>query len=282
MFFHIFMSCADHPMVLALRPEPGAINVMHAFHSDDMRSWTHKGAMAYGVSSLGLDKVEEGLRITLIQEVRPPTWWEQVWTSKVYGYIYDGQSLSPKDWTVHDSQATAMIDPQFYNGAYWYISPPKGIVDPARSDTPIPIRNSQTEAPLYEAPRLADPSPVLFNQERHVFATQNGSVLQLSGDPLRPVDKHPGQNSLFNGTTVPFATVIDDTLLLLAQRNVNGRRLPVISSSADGKQWSQWKPIQPMPKELHACTSPVMGEDPAGGYILFCINEKPPPVNFKP
>ena len=182
-------------------------------------------------------------------------------TSKIYGYLYDGQSLSPNDWTVQDSQATAMIDPQYYDGSYWYISPPKGIVDPARSDTPIPIRNSQSEAPLYEAPDWQTLTSFCLKANGMFFATQNGSVLQLSGDPLRPVEKHPGQNSLFNGTTVPFATVIDDTLMLLAQRNVNGRRLPVISSSADGKQWTQWKPY-PTHAQRTACLHfSRLGED---------------------
>lgn len=277
----LLLSCADPPMELALIPEEGAVNVLHAFHSNDLNQWNHRGPLAYGVSSLGLDTVNEGLRLTLIQEVRPPTWYEMNFKSDIYGFIYDGKNLIPRSWSVDDEKAIAFIDPQFHDGEFWYISPPKGVFDPALSSEPIPIRASNTLNNVYSAPKLADPSPIVFKNERYIFATQNASIVQLSGDPPVVMDKHPGQNSLFNGTTVPFATSIDDTLYLLGQRNVNGRRLPVISSSKDAISWQPWKPIEPIPKELYACTSPVMGVDPVEGYILFCIDERPPPTGFK-
>ena len=48
-------------MELALIEEPGAVNVMHAFHSHDFTNWTHRGIIAWGVASLGLAIERVGL-----------------------------------------------------------------------------------------------------------------------------------------------------------------------------------------------------------------------------
>jgi hypothetical protein len=276
------LSCADPPMEMALIPEPGAVNILHAFYSEDLIEWEHQGPIAYGVSSLGLAVVEDGLRLTLIQEVRPPTWWEFHFKSVIYGYLFDGTDYTPQEWSVSDPSATAYIDPQYFESEFWYISPPIGTIDPAISDSPIALRNTGKATVQYSAPRLADPSPVRFNSELYVFATQNGSIVQLTGSPLKAVEKNPIDNGLFNGTNVPFATVFDNNLYLFAQRNVNGRHLPVYSVSTDAKSWTDWTYITPIPPELKSCTSPVVGPNPSGGYVLFCIDERPPPMGFKP
>ena len=35
----LLLSCAQDPMALALKEEPGAVNVMHGFTSADMETW---------------------------------------------------------------------------------------------------------------------------------------------------------------------------------------------------------------------------------------------------
>ena len=126
----------------------------------------------------------------------------------------------------------------------------------------------------YKSPRLADPSPVRFNQELHVFATQNASIIHLIDEPLRPIALSPETNSHFNGSTVPFATKFNDKLMLVAQRHINGRRIPVYSLSNDGRNWGKWIPLAEIPPNISACSSPVVGKNPKGGWVMFCIEEK--------
>ena len=73
MLSFLLFACSQDPMALALKEEPGAVNVMHAFKSSDLNQWTHQGIVAWGVASLGLTVgPNQDLLITAIQEVRPP------------------------------------------------------------------------------------------------------------------------------------------------------------------------------------------------------------------
>ena len=108
-------SCQQNPMELALVEEAGAVNIMHAFHSEDLQTWTHRGPKAWGVASLGMTQHTNGnLILMAIQEVRPPTWWEEKFGPPVYGYEYDGETLTPKSWKIEDEGTKAYIDPQFF------------------------------------------------------------------------------------------------------------------------------------------------------------------------
>ena len=89
---NIFLSCSSNPLELGLIEEAGARNILHWFSSPDLKIWTHNGPVAWGVTSLGLHEQNGLLAITCIQEVRPPTWWEQQ-NPKVYGYLFDGESF---------------------------------------------------------------------------------------------------------------------------------------------------------------------------------------------
>ena len=262
-------ACNQHPLELALVPESGAMNVMHWFYSPDMSTWTYKGPIAWGVTSLGAHYQDDQLAITCIQEVRPPTWFEQRYP-KVYGYLFDGESFTPTDWSIDDPDTKSYIDPQWYEGKMWYISPTGFIGDPANAPN-TPIRSEGTT--VYSAPRISDPSPVRYQDKTHIFATQNGSLVRLAGDPVQPL-LDPEEVKHFNGTTVPFAFVNDNQLYLVAQRQFNGRRTPMLSRYTNAKRWTGWKPIVDLPPSIQACTSPVVAKSPTGGWVMMCIEEK--------
>ena len=270
-YIALLFSCKGNPLELALKPESGAMNVLHWFTSDNMKDWDYQGPAAWGVTSLGAHKInDKELGITLIQEVRPPTWWEQQ-HPKVYGYSFDGSNFHPTSWTIADPETKSYIDPQMYNGEMWYISPPGYIGDPAKApSTPIRSSNGVTH---FEAPRISDPSPIYFEGQTHVFATQNGSLVHLIDNPLRPyID--PDEAKHFGGTTVPFAFIHKDELYLVAQRQYDGRRIPMISKYTAAKRWNGWKPITSIPPSIHACTSPIVAPNPIGGWVMMCIEEK--------
>ncbi|MEC7986716.1 MAG: hypothetical protein VX278_16230 [Myxococcota bacterium] len=262
-------------MALALVEEPGAVNVMHGFYSEDLDTWTHWGIIAWGVASLGLAIDEDqSLLITAIQEVRPPTWWELRGDPPIRGYKYDGTTWHPKAWKIEDVETKAYIDPQIFDGQVWYISPTGTSGDPAKKKNLIPIRSSNPGKDRYLGYGLADPSPVYFNGELHLFATQDMHIVHAKGNPLRGVMTHPGKNDIFNFASVPFALSVGDELWLTAQANINGRRIPVLSKTKDALHWSRWKPIGNIPKAIRNCTSPVLGPHPKGGWLLLCIEEK--------
>ena len=271
----IFLACSQDPMELALIEEPGAVNVMHAFHSHDFTNWTHRGIIAWGVASLGLAiDDDQSLLITAIQEVRPPTWYEQQTDPPVRGYRYNGETWEPKAWKVVDTETRSYIDPQIFNGQIWYISPSGQSGDPAKKKSLIPIRSSNPGLERYLGYGLADPSPVYFQNELHLFATQDMHIVHAKGHPLRGVMTHPGKNDIFNHASVPFALTVDDELWLVAQGNIQGRRIPVLAKSSDALHWTRWIPIGNIPKKMRNCTSPVLGPDPKGGWLLLCIEEK--------
>ena len=62
------------------------------------------------------------LLLMAIQEVRHPNWYEERFGPPVYGFEYDGTSLTPKAWKIEDKDTKAYIDPQFFENQMWYIS----------------------------------------------------------------------------------------------------------------------------------------------------------------
>jgi hypothetical protein len=96
----------------------------------------------------------------------------------------------------------------------------------------------------------------------------------LFDEPFRRVPLSPETNSHFNGTTVPFATIYNDQLMLVAQKHINGRRVPTYSLSKDARNWSKWKVLADIPMHIQACSSPVVGPNPKGGWIMMCIEER--------
>lgn len=274
---NIFLSCSPHPLHLALKEESRALHILHWFSSPDLKNWTHEGPVAWGVTSLGLHEQDGQLALTCIQEVRPPNWFEQQ-DPPVYGYLFDGETFKPHSWSIDDSSTRAFIDPQYFEGRMWYISPTGYTGDPALSPD-IPIRSESPGMEHYKNSNLADPSPVRFKDHLYLFASYNAGIIQLEGNPFRPVQSTLNRNSHFNGVTVPFATQIGDEVWLLAQQQIDNRRLPVFSVSSDLKKWSSWKVLAPIPLDIEACSSPVIGTNPKGGWAMFCIEERKPPEN---
>ena len=266
------MGCTSNPLDLALKEEPGAMNVLHWFTSVDMKTWTHQGPIAWGVTSLGAHQMDDQrLGITCIQEVRPPNWWEQQ-NPKVYGYLFDGETFEATTWSIDDSQTQSYIDPQWFEGHMWYISPTGYTGDPAHAPS-TPLRSSNPGIEHFAAPKISDPSIVRYQDEQWIFLTQNGSLLLLKGEnPKTYLD--PEYTKHFNGSTVPFAFVSDGILYLAAQRQFNGRRIPMISHLNQFNKWSGWKPITDMPMSIQACTSPIVQPNPKGGWVMMCIEEK--------
>ena len=270
----LITACEEDPMATARRPDPNAVNVMHAFQTPDLTQWNHLGIIAYGAASLGLAIDREGaLLITCIQEVRPPTWWEQKTDPPVRGYRFDGETWEPKAWAVDDNGSRSYIDPQMFEGKMWYITPKSSVGDPAQQRTKIEVRSSNPGIVHLSGQRLADPSPARFNNEFHLFLTENMRIKHLKGTPLQAVQPPIGTQNILNFATVPFAITIADELWLLGQQNVQGRRLPVITKSKDGSTWAKWEPIGDIPRTLKNCTSPVLGPHPKGGWLLLCIEE---------
>ncbi|MDG1482907.1 MAG: hypothetical protein P8R54_25170 [Myxococcota bacterium] len=229
--------------------------------------------MVWGFVSLGMAQDEEGsLLLTGIQEVRPPTWLEERLGPKVHGFLYDGEELHPREWSIQDKESRSYLDPQYFEEQMWYISPQGRSGDPAQHAQSIPIRSSDPGVERFSEQGLADPSPIRVNGKLHVFATYRGNIVHLTGEPLQ-------HHVTINGATVPFPVEIDGEVMLLGQKLLSGRRSPVISRDilaplepGEHSRKPSWKALLPM-DDLRVCASPVLGPDPAGGWILFCVEE---------
>jgi hypothetical protein len=265
------MACQQNPMKSALQQDPSARNVMHAFHSTDLQTWEHRGPQAWGFVSLGMSQDDDGnVLLTGIQEVRSPTWFEKRLGPKVYGFLYDGEELHPHEWSIQDQESRSHIDPQYFEEQMWYIAPEGSSGDPVQRAKPISIRSSNPGTERFSEKNLADPSPIRVDGQLHVFATYRGNIAHLTGDPLQ-------HHININGATVPFPVEIDGEVMLLAQKLINGRRQPVISRDIlsplrpdEHSRKPSWRALLPM-DDMKVCASPVLGPDPAGGWILFCV-----------
>ena len=265
------------PMEMALTPEAGAVSVVHGFTSSDLKIWQPlPEPIAYGVSSLGLSVEDGALILTGLQEVRPPSFWEEKVTgAPIRGLEFDGETWEPRHWSIDDEVARSHIDPQAFEDGFWYIAPSGQTGDPVEQLS-VPIRSSPPPTEHFVGQGVADPAPIRIAGVLHVFATSRGNIVHLTGDPLQVL-------ATLNGATVPFPVMVDGSLLLLAQRSVEGRRQPVtarIDLGNPNKRVS-WKPMLPM-EGLRSCTSPVMGPHPTdGGWLLLCVEERTP-TGYKP
>lgn len=263
------VACApEHPPL-----DPRLLNTeLRAFTSaDGGATWAlYPEVMARGIDSLGLAVRDDGsLWVTGHDHATEPPAWERYLGPKVRGLRFDGTRWTRADWRPSGGDALAFIDPQWFGDELWYISRQDNSGgDPAEFGGATEMRSTPDNDVLYSAVGLADPMPVWFRGERHVFATQlRTGVVHLVGDPLR----HRRQ---FGGKTVPFATVIGDTLWLLAQAAVDGRRYPVYTTTTDGETWSEWRALLPRSEPM-TCTSPVLGPLGEDGLVLLCVDERP-------
>ena len=113
--------CAE-PANQLLVNDPDAQRIVWAFTSPDRVSWTRQPEpVAYNMSSLGLDVEADGsLLITGVVEIEPPP-WERYTGPPVRGLRYDGQRWSPLRVKGQDPEAVSFIDPQPFEGGFWYI-----------------------------------------------------------------------------------------------------------------------------------------------------------------
>ncbi len=262
--------CApDHPA-----PDPRlAQTEVRAFRSTDGgNTWAlDPEPLARGLDSLGLSIRPDGAWwLSGLDHSEEPPWWEWYTGPRVRGLEWTpGGTWQRRVWWPDVGDTRSVIDPQFFGEELWFASRTAGTSgDPADVDETVKLRVAPGGRAIYEARGLADPSPVEFQGQRHVFLTQLGQgVVHLVGDP-------PVQTRNWAGYTVPFATVIDDQIWLLAQILQNGRRYPVVNKSADGRTWTGWQPIVPLlPQGPNTCTSPVLGAS-ADTLILLCVDER--------
>ncbi len=264
------VACApDHPP-----PDPRlAQTTVRAFRSADRgATWTlTPEPLARGLDSLGLSMREDGQWwVTGLDHSEEPPWWEWYTGPRVRGLqrSTDG-TWSRRTWWLDVGDTRSVIDPQFLGDELWFASRPTATSgDPADVDEAVKLRVAPGGEVLFQAKGLADPSPVFFQGKRHVFITELGrGVTHLSGEPLQRVRS-------WGGFTVPYATVIDGQIWLLAQILQNGRRYPMVNISSDGNGWAGWKPLLPMlPDGPNTCTSPVVG-DTGTELWLLCVDER--------
>jgi|GEM_PF-2619406 len=227
--------------------------------------------LAKGMDSLGLSIRDDGTWwVTALDHSEEPPWWEWYTGPRVRGLerTPDG-TWSRRTWWVDTGDTRSVIDPQWFGDELWFASRPTAVSgDPADVQDAVELRVAPGGSVLYKVRGLADPSPVTFRGQRHIFITQLGKgVVQLSGTPLQP-------QRTWGGVTVPYATVIDDEIWLLAQVLQHGRRYPVLNRTSDGMAWTGWKPLVPMfDNGPNTCTSPVVGRA-ADQLILLCVDER--------
>jgi hypothetical protein len=266
----LLIGCADpHP---AVDPRLQATELRAFTSADGGRTWElHPDAMARGFDSLGLSpRPGGGLWLTGHDHLADPPPWERLLGPPLRGFAYDGSRWSRHRWSMWGGSALAWIDPQWHGDELWHLSRLEdGAGDPVLGGGDNAIRRYPQGDTLYQAPRLADPMPVTFRGERHVFATQLGrGVVHLRGEPLV-------EQQRWAGVTVPFAWVAaEDELWLLGQAAIQGRRYPVRAISRDGSSFSAFAPLMTPPADgPRTCTSPVVGPLGDGRLVLLCVDE---------
>lgn len=227
--------------------------------------------LAYGFDSLGLSIRPDGTWwVTGLDHKNEPPWWEWYLGPRVRGLerTPDG-TWRHRTWWPDLGDTRSVIDPQFFGDELWFISRSTGSSgDPADINEPVKLRVAPGDRVVYEVQGLADPSPVWFRGEQHVFVTiLDQGVVQLVGDPLVQKRSWPGR-------TVPFATVVNDEIWLLGQIIQEERRYPMVATSANGIAWSGWAPLLPiLPDGPTTCTSPVLGQTDTE-LIVLCVDER--------
>lgn len=272
------LACQD-PIEQVLVDDPDARRVVWAFVSADRETWVRQPEpVAYNMASLGLSVEADGsLFVTGIVEIDPPP-WEWYLGPPIRGLRFDGEQWSAVRVPGGDPQANAYLDPQPFEGSFWYIAPESSDGDPALiTDTPTPVRSFPNPQTHFADPGIADPAPIRMpDGSLHVFVTHNFNILHLTGEPLR-------ERIHVLGANVPFPMMIDGRLHLLAQAALGRYREPVLveydlTALEDEQIEPDWQPVFTREEQegLENCTSPVMAPSPApeGGWILLCVEER--------
>lgn len=256
-------ACFQHEM-----PPPRPPSSVYAFTSPDLQRWTPEPEpIAEKLESLGLTVRPDGeLWVTgLDMGGKHNPIRAKIIGPALFGLRFDGTSWVEETWWFKDPEAVAFIDPQIFEDSLWFVSRQGTHGDPAEDKDPNDIRSTPPAQTRLRGVALVDPSPVRFRDSLMLFVTDgHNQVSQFTGDPFQKAQT-------FNNVSVPFAFVHDDTLYLVAQRPLNGRRQPVMSSSTDGRSFTEFKALL-SPEHARTCTSPVIGPY-KGGWILLCVDE---------
>ena len=260
--FLVGLACLPEP------PPPRPPSHVYAFTSDDLLRWTAQEVpVAEKLESLGLTVRPDGqLWLTgLDMGGKHSPVRAKILGPALFGRRFDGERWVPETWWFKDPDAVAFIDPQMFEDSLWYVSRKGTHGDPAKDTQPNDIRSTPPAQTRLSGVGLVDPSPVRFRDALLLFVTDGHNQVSLfSGDPLQKVQT-------FNNVSVPFGFVHNDVLYLVAQRPINGRRQPVMASSSDGVQFTEFTPLL-RPDQARTCTSPVIGPL-NGGWILLCVDE---------
>ena len=258
-------------LAVACLPEPPPARPpshVYAFTSTDLVRWTAQPEpVAEKLESLGLTVRPDGeLWLTgLDMGGKHSPVRAKILGPALFGRRFDGERWVQETWWFKDADAVAFIDPQMFEDSLWYVSRKGTHGDPAKDSQPNDIRSTPPAQTRLSGVGLVDPSPVRFRGALLLFVTDGHNQVSLfSGEPLQKVQT-------FNNLSVPFPFVHNDTLYLVAQRPLNGRRQPVMAQSTDGVQFSEFIPLL-SPDQARTCTSPVIGPL-NGGWILLCVDE---------
>jgi hypothetical protein len=249
-------------------PPPRPPSQVYAFTSPDLVRWTAQAEpVAEKLESLGLSVRPDGeLWLTgLDMGGKHSPLRAKLLGPALFGRRFDGERWVDESWRFTDDEAVAFIDPQMFEDSLWYVSRKGTHGDPAKDSQPNDIRSTPPAQTRLSGVGLVDPSPVRFRGALLLFVTDGHNQVSLfSGEPMQKLQT-------FNNLSVPFAFVHDDTLHLVAQRPLNGRRQPVMARSIDGVRFTEFTPLLTA-DQARTCTSPVIG--PLNdGWILLCVDE---------
>jgi hypothetical protein len=264
------------PPVALLEPDPAAPFVVYAWTSEDLTTWTPRGPVAWSFSSLGAAVVDGELWVTGLQHLEAPSRWEE-WRGQLFVDLLATRDLAT--WEVRrlpvDGPRGGLIDPAPHieggRTELWFARVP-GTGDPAEGPRPATLLTGQLAngrfsavGPWAEGDGLLDPAPTRFRGRLRVFATfGHREVVEVFAEaPPR---------TLLADATVPHALTVGDELWLLAQQQRGGRKLPILTRSADGEHWSEPAVLDPDPR-LGTCASPVL-EPWDGGWVMLCVEER--------
>ena len=258
---------------------------VRAWYSPDLEHWTpSKTTNIHSFSSLGLHHEDGRLVLSGQHRLQMPTKEEEsmqlLWSQLLH---FDGE-----DWRAEirpfSSDISAHADHQWFEGQLWLQSSPPLFRadqsqqwntvgrDPLLQDVEHQIR-TQNRIWL-KGKGLGDPTPVRFQDQVHLFVTRAQIVRnQVQVCVQHYVEQEDDVRLLneFSGLSVPYATVIDDQLWVLAQRRGRSGSIPVWSRTTDGSSWDDWKAI-PIKGYGNNCSSPVLGQLLEKWWI-FCSEE---------
>ncbi len=232
---------------------------------------------ARAFSSLHAVAWEGELVVAGLPSARPPTWWEEWLPRLAVGALVtrDGTTWKARSYPV-DAPGRSLVDPAIVEGPegmeLWFVQA-EGLGDPAVGGRAVDLVRTRWDGARFGSAEvwatgrgLVDPAPVWFAEGWRVFATRDHGEVVV-------IDEKGGEaRRILGGASVPFARVEGGAVVLLAQRMMGGRMMPVETRSTDLRTWSPPTSVLDDP-DLRTCASPVVGSV-AGADVLVCVDER--------